>query len=340
MHTPRWTAAPALWAVLATIAWSSAGAQSVTWKVSIAGQPKAANQAIEWYAKEAAAKSGGQLKLDLAFNDTKSAEAVDLIKSGARHAAYVCAAYFTDTMPLTTVLDLPLLPPDSMAALGQVELALGDHPAIRAELARSNIRMLLPVPRGQLQLIGTRRIAKVDDFKGARVRITPEAGKILEEYGATTKMMPGAQGAAALKTGELDTVSFSDAAAFMGLNVEQTAKYLTSNISLGTQLCFIGVSVKAWDALPAKTQKIMLELREPALAQMEKLHAQETEAQYAIFKKAGIEFVQLGSTDRARLVARAVKVWNAWVEERDKRGLKGREVFEFTQKKIREAGGK
>jgi TRAP-type C4-dicarboxylate transport system substrate-binding protein len=325
---------------LAAIAWSSAGAQTTAWKVSIAGQPKTANQAIEWYAKEVTARTGGQLKLDLAYNDTKPAEAADLIKSGARHAAYICAAYFTDKMPLTTVLDLPLLPPDNMAALGQVELALGDHPAIRAELARSNIRMLLPVPRGQLQLIGTRRISKVEDLKGARVRITPESGKILEEYGATSKMMSGAQGAAALKTGELDTVSFSDAGGFAGLNVEQTAKYLTDNISLGTQLCFIGVSVKAWDALPAKTQKIVLDLRQPALAQMEKLHAQETEVQYAIFKKAGIEFVQLGSTDRARLVARAVKVWNAWVEEREKQGLKGRDVFEFTQKKIREASAK
>ena len=40
--------------------------------------------------------------------------------------------------------------------------------------------------------------------------------------------------------------------------------------------------------------------------------------------------------DRARLVAKAVKVWQAWVEEREKQGLKGREVFEFTQTKIRE----
>ena len=37
--------------------------------------------------------------------------------------------------------------------------------------------------------------------------------------------------------------------------------------------------------------------------------------------------------DRARLVAKAVKVWQAWVEEREKQGLKGREVFEFTQTK-------
>ena len=41
-------------------------------------------------------------------------------------------------------------------------------------------------------------------------------------------------------------------------------------------------------------------------------------------------------TDRARLVARSIKVWQSWVQEREKQGLKGREVFEFTQAKIRE----
>jgi hypothetical protein len=31
-----------------------------------------------------------------------------------------------------------------------------------------------------------------------------------------------------------------------------------------------------------------------------------------------------------------IKVWQAWVVEREKQGLKGGEVFEFTQAKIRE----
>jgi len=42
--------------------------------------------------------------------------------------------------------------------------------------------------------------------------------------------------------------------------------------------------------------------------------------------------------DRARLVARAIRVWQGWVEDREKQGLKGKEVFECTQAAIREAG--
>jgi hypothetical protein len=50
--------------------------------------------------------------------------------------------------------------------------------------------------------------------------------------------------------------------------------------------------------------------------------------------------VSFNATDRARLVARSIKVWQAWVAEREKQGLRGREVFEFTQAKIREFSGK
>ena len=56
----------------------------------------------------------------------------------------------------------------------------------------------------------------------------------------------------------------------------------------------------------------------------------------AAFKAKGVELVKFNPVDRARLVARAIKAWDAWIDEREKEGLKGREVFEFTQKKIRE----
>ena len=80
----------------------------------------------------------------------------------------------------------------------------------------------------------------------------------------------------------------------------------------------------------------MLSLREPAVAQYEGIYAREDAVSIEAFKKQGLEFVPFNQGDRARLVAKAIKVWQGWVDEREKQGLKGRQVFEFAQAKIRE----
>jgi TRAP-type C4-dicarboxylate transport system substrate-binding protein len=184
--------------------------------------------------------------------------------------------------------------------------------------------------------MGTRRIARIDDLRGAKVRISAQMGKIFEEFGATTVHMSGPEAYAALKSGTLDAFSTSYPVAFASSRIHEVSKYATDKISLGAQLCYFGVSLKAWEALPPKTRLVMQGLRQPAVARYEEIYAREDAATIASFKQQGMEFVAFHPADRARLVAKAIKYWQAWIEERDRQGLRGREVFEFTQAKARE----
>src|SRR6266851_5463468 len=168
-------------AVIAATA-SPAATGATTWKATIWGPPRTSSQPFEWFAKEVAAKTGGQMKIEITYGQGKPTDMADWIKSGASDAAWMCTSYFADKMPLVTVMDLPMFAPEDISVLGRVELALADHPAIQAELRKWNIKMMLPAPLPQYQLMGTRRIAKVEDFRGAKVRVGPEMGKILEEY--------------------------------------------------------------------------------------------------------------------------------------------------------------
>lgn len=310
----------------------------ITWKASIWTPSHSATKPLEWYAKEVAAKTGGQIKIELNFSQGKAQDAVGLLTSGTFEMAYVCAEYFADKMPLTTVLDLPMFSPDSISALGRLELALADHPAIQTELKKLNIKMLLPVPLPQYQLMGTRRVAKVDDLKGARVRISGEMGKVFEGYGAVISGVAFSESAAALKGGMLDLVALPYTSSFASFKIDDASKYVTEKISLGTTLCYLGVSQKTWDALPSGVQQTIESLREPAVAQYEAIYAADDNANIANFKSKGLGFVTFSPADRARLVARSIKVWQAWIEEREKQGLKGKEVFEFAQAKMREFG--
>src|SRR5262245_23191064 len=276
------------------------------------------------------------MKLELVYDAGKPNGSIDVIKSGAAEAVYFCAQYFPEQMPLTTVLDLPMFSPDNLTVMGKVTIALSDHPAIQAELKQWNTKLLLPAPLPQYQLMGTRRVTKIEDLKGAKVRISGEMGKILQEYGATTSNLASTESAAALRDGRLDLVGLPYPYAFAAFKVHDASKFVTEKISLGGPLCYLGASQKAWDALPAGVQKTMLSLREPMVMRYDEAYAPNDAANIADFKAKGIEFVDFNQADRARLVARAIKVWQGWVDEREKQGLKGKEVFEFAQAKIRE----
>jgi TRAP-type C4-dicarboxylate transport system substrate-binding protein len=337
-HTRRRIVAVA--AALAACAGHAAAAE-ITWKTSIWGERRSSSEPIEWYAKEVAARTGGRMKIEVAYDrNAKPTAAPDQLKSGASGGAYFCSSYYGDKMPLTSVLDLPMFAPESIPVLSRVELALADHPAIQEELRKWNVKMLVPAPLPQYQLMGTRRIARIEDLRGARVRIPAEIGKIFSEYGATTLLVGGNEAAAALKSGALDAYSTAYPVSFAAQRAHEVSKYVTDNISLGTQLCYFGVSRKAWDALPAAIQQVMQGLRPLAVAKYAEIYAREDASTIELFKKQGLEFVSFNATDRARLVARSIKVWQAWVEDREKQGLRGREVFEFTQAKIRQYSGK
>jgi len=326
--------------VLASLACAPARAAETLWKAAIWGASRPSTQGVEWFMKEAAAKTGGQLRFEPSFDQVKPTEGVNLVKSGAYEAAFFCVSYVSAQMPLATVMELPMFAPESISALGRVELALADHPAIQEELKKLNVKMLVPAPLPQVQIMSMRPIARLEDFRGAKIRIPPEAGKSLEEFGATIHMLSGPQSAAGLKSGALDIAAFPYTTGFAAFKVHEAAKYVTDKISLGTQLCYLGVSHRAWEALAAPTQKALLGLRQPAVSQYEEIYAREDARNVAAFKQRGLEFVTFSAADRARLLAKTIKVWQAWVDEREKQGLKGREVFEFVQAKIREFGRK
>ena len=320
----------------AALASPSFAAGDVTWKVQFWGPKRPSLYPYEWYAKEVAAKTGGRMKLDVSYEKGDPAAALELLKSGSADAAYVCSQYVADKIPLATVLDLPMFSPDNVVTLGRVELALAEHPAIDAELRKWNAKMLLPTPLTQYQLMGSRKVTRIDDFKGAKVRMSGEMGRILAAYGAEITNFPAPESAAAIKSGRVELVALPYPSTFAAYKVDEVSRYVTEKISLGAALCFLAVNSKSWDALPMDVRKTMLELREPMIARYAEAYRSDDAANIAKFRSKGLEFVTFNPVDRARLVARAIKVWEAWVDEREKQGLRGREVFEFTQAKIRE----
>lgn len=307
------------------------------WKVALFGPPRPVTKPLEWYAQEVAKRTNGQLKIELVYGEAlaKAKEMPEGIRSGAFEMAFLCASYYPGKYPLLTVLDLPMLTPDDLTAQSRLALAVGDQPAVLEELKRWNTKYFLPIPLPQYQIMGKKRITQVTDFKGVRIRVSGEMAKVLEDYGAVKSLVPAPETFTALERGVIDAVTMASTYMFSSYRINEISKFFIDKISLGTQPCFYGLSLTAWDKLPAATQKVLLEIREGMTQQFVDAFAAADEKNYVEFRQRGIEIINFPTAERAKLLAGATKHWKAWATDADKRGLKGTQVFEFVQSRLK-----
>lgn len=308
-------------------------AQEVTWKAALFGPPRAVTMPLDWFAKQVAEKTGGKVKIELVYGEAlaKATEMPEGLRGGAFEVAQLCASYYPGKMPLWTVFDLPMSTPDDVVHQGRVHQEAAEHPAIAAEFKRWNFRMLIPSPLPQYQIMGQRKFVKVEDFNGARIRVSGEMAKVLEAYGAVKSLVPAPEVFPSLERGVIDAATFPGTYAFASYRLHEISKYYIDKISLGSQPCFYAVSETAWNKLSKDQQKLMLDLREGALAEFARAYKAADDKNYDAFRAKGVEVVNFPAAERAKLVSNAGKFWQAWVDDMQKRGLKAREVFDFVQ---------
>jgi len=320
----------------------AAGAEPVTWKAALFGPPRAVTQPLDWFAKEVAARTGGQVRIELVYGEAlaKATEFPDGLRGGAFEIAMLCASYYPGKLPLWTVLDLPMFTPDDILVQGRAQMAVAEHPAVLDDFKRWNLRLLLPAPLPQYQVMSKKKITRVEDFKGVRIRVSGEMAKVLEEYGAVKSLVTAAEVFPSLERGVIDAATFPGTYAFASYRLHEISKYYIDKISLGTQPCFYAASQAAWNKLSPQHQKVMLDLRESALGEFARAYRAADDRNYGEFRARGVEVIDFPAAERAKLLANADKFWKAWVEDMQKKGLRGREVFEFTAARLKASGKK
>jgi TRAP-type C4-dicarboxylate transport system substrate-binding protein len=292
-------------------------AQAASWTVAVFGPPRAVTVPIEFLAREVATRTGGQVKIEPVYGEalSKATEMLDGLKAQAFEAALLCAAYYPAKLPVFTVLDLPMLTPTDIMAQARVQMALAEHPAMQQELKRWGIRMLLPGPLPQYQIMGKKRITRAEDFSGVRIRVSGEMAKVLEDFGAVKSLVPAPEAFTALERGVLDMSTFPGTFAFVSYRLHEISKYYVDKISLGSQPCFWAVTETAWAGLTPQQRKLVLDLREPAVQTSIQAFAEADRKNYPEFKARGIEVIDFPPGERAKLAANAGKHWQEWVAD-------------------------
>jgi TRAP-type C4-dicarboxylate transport system substrate-binding protein len=312
-----------------------AGGEKVIWKYSVWGAPRAFTSGIEkakalW---EEAGKGRFELQIGYASALSPEKENLDSIKIGLIEGAHVCVGYGPNKTPLAQVLELPFLLTEDMRTNARVIDAVMQHPLIEQELAtRWNAKYLMVAVLGVYEFMGNRRIASVDDLKGARMRISGANAEVLEKFGAVATMVTAPETYTALERGTIDMAGLP-IDSFGAYRIYEVSKNATLGISLSGFACFTAVSQDAWNRLPDDLKAMLPEVRSQAMEAYYNAYDEGDKKWLPIFKEK-LDVVQFPSAERARMVAAAEPLWAQWAAEQDRQGLKGSEILQFAKEQV------
>lgn len=312
----------------------------ITWNVALWGGERDWTRPLHRWVEDIKKRTNGGWQINLHYGAvlSPSKEHLDGLKGGLFEACQFCASYAPGKTPLQTVFELPFILPKDQQQISEMMAALWEHPALLKELGRWNAVPLFPAAITQYGLMGNKRIAKVEDFKGIRIRISGEMARVVAMFGAAPTMIPVSDLYEAMDRGTLDMATLPWAFSFGAFKINEVSKYCTTNFAPGSQSCAFIASKKAWNALPEEYKKLHMEWYKKAPKIWGDEYKKGDKRWIPIYKKK-LEFIELPDEERAKLVAKAKGIWDEWIKRMKKRGLPGKEVLDYFMAKRKEIAG-
>lgn len=305
----------------------------VSWDLSMHGNPRAVTVGVETVAEIVAEQTDGNFQINLHYGEALSParETIDGIQIGAFEMALMCASYHPGKTPSLMVLDLPMLPVDSMDEKIALHEAVFQHPQVKAELARwdADVYMSALTQTSEFMGVGDPPL-ELDDWEGRVVRAPGGLGDAMAAIGATPTTVPAPEVYTALERGTVNAASFPFTTAHVAFGVHEVAEWYTANMAPGSTGCQIIVSKSAWDALPEAYRQIMLDAKEPAYEALKARYAEDDEANFRLLEEEGITEIVYSPETLARFQEIAGKpVWDAWVADASADGIPAQELLDL-----------
>ncbi|MEZ5815742.1 MAG: TRAP transporter substrate-binding protein DctP [Hyphomicrobiaceae bacterium] len=337
ISTPRAVArATALAICFAGLAGPASAQDKITLNWNIFGPKRAVTAGIEAMADFFAKESGGKVDIKIAYGSALGPEkqTPEAIRAGGYEGGQMCTGYYPNKFPMTNVMELPFLPPRKLEDRIKVDDAVYANPLSEKEMAdRWGMMYFGPTALPAYEFMGNRKIAKPEDFKGVKVRISGLNAKALQKFGAVPVVVTAPEAYTALERGTIDSFGFPYAYSFGAYKLHEVSKYVTNGIALNGFMCFQGVSIKAWNKVPEPIRAKLPAAREAAKAALLKAYAAADAKWIPIFKEK-LEVDEFTPEERAKLVAGANEIWEGWVKEQEAAGRPGRKMLDFVKAEV------
>lgn len=317
---------------VAAIAVAFAGeAMATEWNVSVWGKRRAFTEHVEKLAELVSEKTNGEFTLSISYGGlSKNKENLDGISIGAFEMAQFCAGYHRDKNPSITVLELPFLGVANLDEEVAVSNAVYAHPAVQADLARWNAKLLMTSPMPQYNIVGTGdprgTLASMDAM---RVRATGGLGKAFTAVGAVPTSVTATEAYNAMESGVVDTVAFAPHA-HLAYRTIDIAEWWTENLNPGTVNCPVVVNTDAYEALSDSERAALDGSVDEAIAHYVANYGELLTKWDGILEEKKVTRVTVSDADLAefRKVA-ADPIRDAWIADMTAQGLPAQELYDL-----------
>jgi TRAP-type C4-dicarboxylate transport system substrate-binding protein len=252
-------------------------------------------------------------------------ELIPAVVDGRVEIAPIVSGYLTDLLLELGVLELPFM----TASLDEHRRAAERLRPFYAEmLARRGLRLLAVSAWPSQQLFSAQPILHVADWKGRKIRVYgAESADLVRAVGGAPVNIPFGEVYVALQKGVVDA-AITSATNAEPMKLFEVSKYINYWYLLGAGCEWLAVNQRAWGALPAELQQVVLDaLREVRFEEREWADARAWE------ERARSRARELGMTvldvareevEQARRLSRGV--WDAWLA---RTGADGRRALDL-----------
>ncbi|MFC1972399.1 TRAP transporter substrate-binding protein DctP [Chloroflexota bacterium] len=314
--------------------------EKVHWNIALWGKTRDLTLPIEIFAQDMFQLTDGLWELEIHYGGVLAApkESLEGIENGLYQASMIVSSHYPSKLSLFSATELPFLAPQTVEQICRWEQAIGNHPAVVAQMAERNAKFIFPAVLPQFNFTSKEPIRKVEDFDGLRIRATKLQASVFEPFGAVALMPDITEVYTAVERGMLD-------APLTGWSYNPGAwgwytltPYATIGIDAGTIGVGFVANKQAWDALPEEWIKLAEWWAEnKATGEYVKAYALGDAKWIPKYIESGMKIETFSPEERAKLLPHARPAWEDWVKRNEGLGLtSARDVLDFAESKTAE----
>lgn len=292
-------------------------------KVSMSGAPTATREKVytEFLWPELEKRTKGKVKFELYYAESllKLKDGLQGVSAGLADIAPFVPAYTQQQCPFGHIVWIPYqVPSDPLAGYRATMEMYNRYPEIFglgwSTGKGATVKEFFPTFAGKFVIASTKKISKLEDMKGLKLRGVGRTGEWLSKMGATISSIPYTEVYTAMERGTIDggQFYFGD---ICGYKISEVAKYVVDPRSGYLCTSWYIINRDTWNKLPQDVQEQFIKIRDELFVKLAESDAKEMAACIEECKKRGVEIIVLPPEEAARWKAVAQYLYEDYAKD-------------------------
>ncbi|MBU2644955.1 TRAP transporter substrate-binding protein DctP [bacterium] len=259
----------------------------------------------------------------------KAKDLLTLTQTGVTDIGYVCPAYASDKLPLSSVGELPGMFDSSCQGSAAIWKLAKSGILDQEEFAKNGLKVLFAFSLVPYRVFTTER-AKIDSLNSLRGMKIRAAGQsipaALESLGVVPIRMSAPEVRESISRGTIDG-SIAPFSSIKPYGMTELVKYATSGVDFGSFIATYSISINKWNSLPSDIQQAMVTAGDETVINFCRFMDKSESKARAALVKGGLIVYELTSEEKKSVAKSFAPLREQWVSTMNSRGLPASKVM-------------